>query len=94
MGQLYLQAAFTTPAQTARLSWRRYGDPTYLPSPDRYVDFPIIGDGQYRIYTLNLSQVAGWRDYNIIQLILSPTVSDSQRTGQSVRIRSISATKP
>lgn len=92
--RLYVQAAFTTPAQTARLAWRRFGDPTTLPSPDRYVDFPIVGDGQYRTYEIDLTQVAGWRDYALIQLVLSPTKSDAKRSGQTVRIRSITSKQP
>lgn len=91
--RLYVQAAFTTPAQTARLLWRRFGDQTTIPSADRYLDFPIIGDGQYRTYELNLNQIPGWRDYPIIQIGLSPTKSDAQKTGQTVRVRSITATQ-
>ena len=94
ISRLYIQAAFKTPAQTARLGWRRHGDPAPLPQPDRYIDFPIIGDGQYRTYEVNLNQSAGWRDYAIIQLFLSPTVPDGNRLGRSVRIRSITTTPP
>ncbi|MBC8152309.1 MAG: hypothetical protein H7Z72_05305 [Bacteroidetes bacterium] len=92
--KLYIQAAFKTPASTARLIWRRHGDPTILPSPDRYFDFPIVGDGQYRVYELDLNQVPGWRDYPIIQMGLSPTKPELGRTGQTVRIRSITSTQP
>ncbi len=91
--KLYIQAAFTTSAPTARFLWRRFGDQSALPSPDRYLDFPIVGDGQYRTYTLDLNQIPGWRDYAIIQMGLAPTKSDATRTGQAVRVRSISATQ-
>ncbi len=90
--KLYLQAAFKTSAQTARLSWRRHGDQAPLPLPDRYIDFPIIGDGQYRTYELDMNQSAGWRDNAIIQIFLSPTVQDTARLGRSVRIRSLTTT--
>lgn len=92
--KLYIQAAFRTPAQTARLGWRRHGDQAPLPTPDRYIDFPIIGDGQYRTYEIDLNQSAGWRDNAIIQLFLGPTVPIAERTGRSVRIRSITTTPP
>lgn len=91
---LYIQAAFTTTAAMARLGWRRHGDQAFLPTTDRFVDFPIIGDGQYRTYELNMSQSAGWRNNAIIQLALSPAKPDAMRSGRSVRIRSITATKP
>ena len=52
-----------------------------------------MGDGQYRTYTLDLNQIPGWRDYAIIQMGLAPTKSDATRTGQAVRVRSISATQ-
>lgn len=94
IAKLYVQAAFKTPAQTARLGWRRHGDPAPLPTPDRYIDFPIIGDGQYRTYEINMNQSAGWRDNAIIQLFLSPSAPDNERSGRSVRIRSITTTPP
>ncbi|MBC8154884.1 MAG: hypothetical protein H7Z72_18460 [Bacteroidetes bacterium] len=92
--RLYVQAAFKTTAQTARLMWRRFGDQAVIPSADRYFDFPIVGDGQYRTYELDTSQLPGWRDYAIIQMVIAPTQSDATRTGQTVRIRSITATQP
>lgn len=94
VSRLYLQSAFTTPATTARLFWRRYGDQTSLPSADRYVDFPITGDGQYRTYELDMTQVPGWRDYAIIQVGLAPTKPDAGHSGQNVRIRSLTAIRP
>lgn len=92
--KLYIQAAFTTPAPTARFWWRRSGDRSVIPAPDRYIDFPIVGDGQYRTYELNLDQVPGWRDYSIIQMAILPTKPNANQTGQTIRLRSVTTTKP
>ena len=94
MPVIYIQAAFLTPAPTARFVWRRNGDKAFTGASDRYVDFPITGDGQYRVYALNMSQVTGWNNTAVIQMGISPTIPEGQQLGRLVRIRSLTATPP
>lgn len=70
--KLYLRAAFQTQNDKFRLSWRKSEDPTIYRYGDRYIDFPIINDGQVRTYEIDLSQKIGWIDSNIGQLELRP----------------------
>ncbi len=85
--KVYLQAAFTSKAPTARFVWRAFGDPDLLPEPTRYVDFPIIGDGQYRTYAVDLSRARGWQgDINQIGLEASP-----QDPATRLRLRSVTS---
>ncbi len=88
--KLYLQAAFTTKATTARLSWRIPGDNDFLFLPERLLDFPITGDGQYRTYEIDLNKASGWRGI-ITQIGLEPSARDTLLTGRSVRLKRITA---
>ncbi len=93
--KLYVQAAFKTDARTARLNWQKPGDPDFLPTPDRVIDFPIIGDGQMRTYEIDLAGRSGW-DGTVqqIQFEATPGQYGSNEKGQSVRIRSVTAVRP
>ncbi|GAB4036013.1 hypothetical protein GCM10028809_46700 [Spirosoma gilvum] len=87
--KLYIQAAFQTKGSTARLIWRKFGDQDLHEEPGQSVDFPIIGDGQFRTYEINTSQLNGWNGV-ITQISLgSPSSQYAYEKGSSVRIRSI-----
>jgi hypothetical protein len=86
--QLVFEAAFTTPATTARLSWRKPGDPDFLPVPERTLDFPIIGDGVYRTYRVNLAGEAGWEGI-ISQIGLESTPGTPTGSSPLLRMKSV-----
>jgi len=91
--KLYIEAAFQTKGTVARLSWRKSDEIDFLEMPGRYVDFPIVGDGQFRTYEINTSQLSGW-DGVISQLSLtSPASQYNFEAGSRVRLRSVTATK-
>lgn len=95
LGTLYLQAAFTTNARTARLNWQKPGDPDFLGAPDRTIDFPIIGDGQMRTYEIPLAGRDGWT--GVIQQIQfegTPGQYGTNEPAQKVRIRSVTSARP
>lgn len=75
--RLMIEAAFTTPATTARLNWRKPGDVEFKPLVAGGIDFPIIGDGQFRTYTIDLSRATGW-DGIITQIQLEATPGAAQ----------------
>ncbi|MBN8825950.1 MULTISPECIES: hypothetical protein [unclassified Spirosoma] len=90
--KIYIQAAFQTKGTVARFVWRKPGDIAIIEMPGRYVDFPIIGDGQFRTYEINMSQLAGW-DGVINQISLtSPESQYEFEKGSIARIRSITTT--
>ncbi|GAB2599786.1 hypothetical protein [Spirosoma areae] len=83
------QAAFQTKGTVARFVWRKPEDIDFLEIPGRYVDFPIIGDGQFRTYEINTSQLPGW-DNVISQISLtSPESQYGFEKGSTVRIQSV-----
>lgn len=91
--KLYIEAAFQTKGTVARLSWRKSDEIDFMDTGGRYVDFPIVGDGQFRTYEINTSQLSGW-DGVISQLSLtSPASQRSFEAGSRVRLRSVSGTK-
>ncbi|GAB3945356.1 hypothetical protein GCM10028805_14300 [Spirosoma harenae] len=91
--KLYLNAAFRTKGTTARFVWQKSDYSDIHETPGRYIDFPIIGDGQFRTYELNLSQVAGW-DGVIKQIYFtSPPAQYGLEEGSTVQIRSVTMTK-
>lgn len=93
--KIYLQAAFTTTANTARINWQKPGDPDFLGNPDRVADFPIIGDGQMRTYEIDLAGRTGWD--GVIQQIQfegTPGQYGANEKAQTVRIRSVTAARP
>ena len=92
--KIYVQAAFQTQGTVARLSWRKADEVDFMETPGRYVDFPITGDGQFRTYELNTSQIAGW-DGVIAQISLtSPPSQYGFEKGSTIRLRSVTSTKP
>ncbi|WP_460976398.1 hypothetical protein [Spirosoma knui] len=70
--KIYLRAAFQTQHNRFRLNWRRAEDVTLYGTGDRYVDFPIINDGQFHTYEIDLSKNENWLSHNIGQLIFRP----------------------
>ena len=90
--RLVFEAAFTTSTTSARLSWRKPGDPDFLPLADRTLDFPIIGDGVFRTYEVNVSGKPGWEGV-ITQIGLEPTpgvaASGTNAQPQVVRLRAV-----
>lgn len=87
--RLVIEAAFTTPATSARLSWRKPGDPDFLPLTDRTFDFPIIGDGVFRTYAIDLAGKPGWEGV-IYQIGLEPTPTTAKAVqGQQLRLRAV-----
>jgi hypothetical protein len=92
--KVYLQAAFTTKGNTARLVWRKPDELNFYDIPSRYVEFPIIGDGQYRTYEINLQGANGW-DGVICQVSLtSPDSQNEFEKGANLRIKSLTASRP
>lgn len=89
--KIYIQAAFQTKGTMARFAWRKPEDIDFLDMPGRFVDFPIIGDGQFRTYEINTSQLDGWSG-TITQLSLkSPDGQTRFEKGSTLRLRSITA---
>ncbi|GAB3576821.1 hypothetical protein GCM10027578_43430 [Spirosoma luteolum] len=92
--KLYLQAAFQTKASTVRFGWRRFEDTDIFDIAGRYIDLPIIGDGQYRTYEIDLSNQPGWEGI-ITQIGLNtPPSQRGFEKGSLARIRSITTTRP
>ncbi|ADB42196.1 hypothetical protein [Spirosoma linguale] len=93
VSKIYIQAAFKTQGSTARFSWRKPDEYDFMPFQDRYVDFPIVGDGQFRTYEISTSQLPGWNGV-ISQISLTNSASQSNREqGARVRIRSVTSAK-
>lgn len=90
--KIYIQAAFSTRATQARLVWRQPGDIDFYDIPERYVDFPIIGDGQFRTYEVTLRGQTGWEGF-INQICLLNPQNNLER-GSTMRLRSLTATQP
>lgn len=90
--KLYVQAAFTTKATTARLVWRKPGEIDFYDVPERYVDFPIVGDGQFRTYEISLQGRNGWD--GIINQICLLNPENNLEKGSTMRLRSVTATQP
>jgi len=85
--KIYVKAAFNTDAKYARLRWKRPGDPELL--NDRILDFPIINDGAYHTYTLDMTQVPSWSG-TIVELAMEPAVDEKGGPGKFAKIQSIS----
>ncbi|AUD03336.1 hypothetical protein [Spirosoma pollinicola] len=87
--KIQVEAAFQTKGTVARLSWRKPDEVDFMETEGRYVDFPITGDGQFRTYEINTSQLSGW-DGVISQISLtSPPSQYSYENGSRVRVRSV-----
>lgn len=70
--KVYVRAAFRTQNDKFSFNWRRAEDQTAYYTPDRYVTFPIVNDGAFRTYEVDLSQNPDWLNQNISQIILRP----------------------
>lgn len=93
--KIYIQAAFQTKATLARFFWLKPEENVEIQQdPDRYVDFPIIGDGQFRTYEINTSQLSGWTGLIAQIALTSPQSQSAYEKGSTVRIRSVTATPP
>lgn len=93
VSKIYIDASFLTKGTVARLAWRKPEDVDFLDLPNRYVDFPIVGDGQYRTYEINTSQLGDWNGV-ITQLSLKSPGSQNQfEKGSVLRLRGVTATK-
>ncbi|WP_128546511.1 hypothetical protein [Larkinella soli] len=86
--KLYVKGAFKTDAGQARIRWKKPGDPEYLST--NYLDFPIVGDGVYRTYEIDLTKAPGWQG-TLSQLGFEPAVAEKGGPGKYARIQSISA---
>lgn len=92
--KIYVRAAFTSRATTARLSWRKPDEFDFFVMDGRHIDFPIVGDGQFRTYEIDLSRAAGW-DGVVAQISLDPSPGQTiYEKGSRVRIQSITASRP
>lgn len=91
--RLYVQAAFTTNAKTAHFVWTKQGDNDFHHRSNQEIDFPIIGDGQMRIYEVDLSRVASWQGF-VTRIGIEPTTFEGLEKGGMVRIKSITTTRP
>ncbi|WP_041257465.1 hypothetical protein [Fibrella aestuarina] len=91
--RLYIQAAFSTNATSAHLIWTRQGDNDFRHKPNQELDFPIIGDGQMRVYEIDLSRVASWQGV-ISRIGLEPTSIEGLQKGGLMRLKSVTTTRP
>ena len=92
--RIYVQAAFSTKAATARLAWRYPTDSDIFDGPTHTVDFPIIGDGQYRTYEINMNGRPGWEGIIMqIQFMYPPDQIQFEK-GSRFQLRSVTATRP
>jgi hypothetical protein len=95
VSKIYLQAAFKTSATSARFIWRRPEDGDFLIQPERYVDFPITGDGEMRVYELDLGNRAGWSGViSQIGLEATPRQFSASERREVLRLRSVTAARP
>ena len=92
--KIYIQAAFTTKATVARLVWRKPEDVDFYDIPERYVEFPIVGDGQFRTYEITLKGQTGWDGVAQQIGIYTPPSQQRFEKGSTLRLRSVTADKP
>ncbi len=91
---IYVQAAYTTKATAARLGWRKPEDVDFYEVPERFIEFPIIGDGVYRTYEIDMGSNPNWSGI-INQIAL--TTPDDQRIyekGSRLQLRSLTMGRP
>jgi hypothetical protein len=91
--KLYVQAAFTTNATSARLIWTRIGDRDYRDKANQEVSFPINGDGQMRTYEVDLSRVGTWQGH-ITRFAIEPITHEGLQKGGQMKLKSVTATRP
>ncbi|GAB3914947.1 hypothetical protein GCM10028803_61100 [Larkinella knui] len=88
MPKVYVRAALKTDATQARLRWMAPGDPEFVPA--HLVDFPIIGDGEYRTYEIDMTKVPAWKG-TIQQLGFEPALGEKGGAGKFAKIQFISS---
>jgi hypothetical protein len=66
--KLYLRAAFKTQHTKFRIRWRRCEDQTIYGTEDRFMDFPIINDGEFHTYEIDFSHNENWLNHTIGQI--------------------------
>lgn len=76
--KIYLRAAFNTQSSKFRLKWRRSDDITIYGTGDRIMEFPVINDGQFHTYTIDLSSNDNWLEANIGQIAFEPVTDKAQ----------------
>ncbi|NEU66561.1 hypothetical protein [Spirosoma agri] len=69
---VYVRAAFQTQHNNFRFSWKNADDHTIARDERGYFDFPIINDGQFHTYKLDLSNKASWLESHIGQIEFRP----------------------
>ncbi|WP_460634715.1 hypothetical protein [Larkinella harenae] len=88
MPKVYVRAAFKSDATHSRLRWIVPGDPEFVAG--NYVDFPIINDGQFRTYEIDMTKVPTWKG-TIIQMGFEPAFGEKGGAGKFAKIQSISS---
>lgn len=83
--KLVIEAAYTTTQTQGRVFWKRHDAHQF--SPERSLAFALIPDGNFHIYTIDLTVSPGYRGA-ITGLRLDPVLAGKR--GDYVRIRSIS----
>ncbi|WP_332368318.1 hypothetical protein [Spirosoma telluris] len=76
--KIYLRAAFNTQSDKFRIKWRRSDDITIYGTGDRIMEFPVINDGQYHTYTIDLSSNDNWLNADIGQIAFEPVTDKAQ----------------
>jgi hypothetical protein len=88
MPKVYVRAAIKTDATQARLRWRVPTDSEFLAG--NVVDFPIIGDGEYRTYEIDMTKVPAWKG-TIVKLGFEPALGEKGGAGKFAKIQYISS---
>ena len=71
--KIYLRAAFKTLSDTFRMKWRLSDETTTYGG--KSIDFPIINDGQFHTYVIDLSSQQNWLNSNIGQVMFGTTAT-------------------
>ncbi len=87
--RLYIHGAWPPGPDQAEVFFKTAAEPDF--SPEKKVTLPLIPDGQYRVYSVDLSQAAGYRG-GITGLRFDPLPEG--RSGTIVRLRSIGFREP
>lgn len=89
--KIYVRMAVKSPATKARLRWQFPGDPEFL--PDRLLEFPIVADGTYRTYELDMTQARNWQ--GVINLLsIEPALGETGGPDRFVKLQSVTMTPP
>ena len=92
---IYIKAAFTSPANTMKLVWEKQQWSQIIdmgqadPCSHYELDFPIQGDGQYRVYAITMKGNANWNGIISRLRVVSTKGAENQR----VQIKSIGFVK-